>query len=269
MPNSFFTCGMTQIRLWQWLNVLALDAVIIALLWQSLFSKILGHRISIAAQSVLGISVWLVYTADRLFDVMPRAFEQLHSVRHRFVKQNLRILWIFWISLLIADIAIAFGWLGDWQFKNGLQLLVICLLYIGLSQKFSARFFPKEFFVALIFAGGVIIFLIPVSGVWLPSGVLFLLCLINCLIIGIKERSIDAALQIRSMAQLNSRLAIFLYFSCLFLSYFLGRAWLLPLGLTLAILLVLHIFMQRFPTEHFRVLVDSALMISPLLALLC
>ena len=74
------------------------------------------------------------------------------------------------------------------ELRNGAALLTLCLLYTALNQALSRRFFPKELCVAIIFAGGVIVFLLPSACLWAPAGALALLCLINCLMIGAKEQ---------------------------------------------------------------------------------
>ena len=76
------------IKLWQWPNALALDAALIALLWLTALAGALRVELSAAAYAVLGLSVWLTYMADRLYDVTPREANALLSVRHRFAKRH-------------------------------------------------------------------------------------------------------------------------------------------------------------------------------------
>lgn len=258
---------MLRIRLWQWPNLLALDAALVALAWQAAFTQILGLQISMAAQIVLGLSVWLTYMADRLFDVAKRPLQQLHAARHRFAKQHFRPLWSIWGGALITDIALALAGLSLNELRNGAVLLALCLLYTALNQALSRKFFPKELCVASIFAGGVIVFLLPNATLWAPAGSFALLCLINCLLIGAKERSVDAALQVRSLARLPAQLTIVLEIACALSLCFLDRAWMLPLGLSLGVLLILHCIQKRLSVESFRVLTDSALLIGPGVAL--
>ncbi|MFQ3271378.1 MAG: hypothetical protein ACI9A1_001702, partial [Lentimonas sp.] len=135
---------MLRIRIWQWPNLLALDAALIALVWQAAFAAALGFPVSTTAPVVLGLSVWLTYMADRLFDVARRPVEQLQAVRHRFAKQHARKLWTLWSCTLILNIGLAFTGLSINELCNGFILLAICLLYTGLNQALSRRFFPKE-----------------------------------------------------------------------------------------------------------------------------
>jgi len=258
--------SMLHIRLWQWPNLLAVDAALIALVWQAAFAAALGHEVSAAVQIVLGLSVWLTYIADRLFDVAKRPLQKLHSARHRFVKQYRNTLWRCWWCVLLSNIGIAFAGLTSTQLKNGAALLALCLVYTALNQTLSRRFFPKELCVALIFAGGVIVFLLPSASLWPPARALALLCLINCLMIGAKEQCIDTALQVRSLSRLPTLFITALKITCALSLCFLDHAWALQIGLSLGALLIIHAYQKRLCIETFRVLTDSALLIGPSVA---
>jgi hypothetical protein len=258
---------MLRIRIWQWPNLLALDAALIALVWQAAFAAALGLQVSAVARLVLGLSVWLTYMADRLFDVAKRPATQLYSARHRFAKKHFRRLWGIWVGVLIADLITALSLLEATQLRNGSVLLALCLLYTALNQLLSRRFFPKEICVAVIYAGGVVVFLsLPFP--WLAAGTLALLCLINCLMIGTKEQRIDAAMQVRSMTQLSSHLIVLLFAATALPLWSLHSQLALAHGLSLAALLIIQVLQQRIPVETFRVLTDSALLIGPAAALL-
>jgi len=221
-----------------------------------------------AARGVLGLSVWLTYTADRLLDVAGRPFDQLLSVRHRFTKDYSPILWKIWFCVLIVNSSIAFIGLTTDQLINGALLLVVCLLYTGLNQKLSHRFFPKEPCIALIYVAGVIVFLHPVYELLPAVGALTLLCLINCLIISNKEYSIDTAMQINSLAKHLPQIPYALYVVCLGLLLLLDSQMFIPLILSMVALLSVHLFHHRLSIESFRVLADAALLVGPFAYLL-
>jgi hypothetical protein len=255
-------------RAWQWPNLIAFDAALIAVAWQAAFAKHFALPLNQAAYVVLGLSVWLTYMADRLFDVANRPANQLHSARHRFAKKNTQKLWIIWIAVLIGDLAIAFNHLATNQLINGCVLLTVCLLYTLLNQLLSRRFFPKEICVALIYAGGVIVFL-PPPFPWLATCACALLCLINCLIIGAKEHAIDATMQVRSITQIMSGYLVpVLCVAALLPLAFMDIALAVAIGSSLAFIVVIQFYQMRIRIETFRVLADSALFIGPVMLLL-
>jgi hypothetical protein len=255
-------------RIWQWPNIMALDAVLIALAWQQLLATLAEYSLSLTARVVLACSIWLTYMADRLFDVANRPTTQLRSTRHRFAQKHARTLWISWGIVLIINLVAAFTILEAMQLRNGGALLIACLLYTALNQRYSRSFFPKEICVALIFTGGVIVFL-PYPWPKLAAASLSLLCLTNCLMIGSKERDIDAAMQVRSMAQWSFKLILLLWSATGLLIYFLDTQLKIAVSLSLAALLIIQIRQTQIPVERFRVLSDTALLIGPVAALLC
>jgi hypothetical protein len=258
---------MRRIRPWQWLNILALDAALIALAWQATFAAALGNELSLATRMVLGLSVWLCYMADRLFDVAHRPMEHLLATRHRFAKQHSHVLWSVWAGILLLNIGTALRGLSREELGDGLILLTLCLLYTGLNQLLSKHFFPKEVCVALIYTGGVVVFLPHHPTIGPPALTLLLLCWINCLMIGTKERTVDAALQVRSLSQLPTRWTQILMLVCAGSLGWLSHEWALRLGLSLLTLYVLHRSQHALSTEVYRVLTDSALFVGPILSL--
>ncbi|MFT5836539.1 MAG: hypothetical protein ACI9ZV_000034 [Candidatus Azotimanducaceae bacterium] len=255
-----------KIHFWQWPNLLALDAALIAVLWQAALASALGAPLAMPGYIVLGLSVWLTYVADRLFDVASRPEASLLSLRHQFAKRYAQSLWVIWGGVLAINLLVA-AQLSATQLKRGALLLALCLFYTLLNQKLSRRFFPKELCVALIYAGGVAVFLPTV-----PLGFVACfawLCLLNCLIIGSKEQSIDAKLQVHSLAPLVAErgLGILTLVSALIILWIDG-ACSRPLALSCALLGGLHFLRGKLVIENFRVLADGLLLAAPLLYLL-
>ena len=254
-------------RFWQWPNILAIDAVLIALLWHLVFAAALSQSTHFAPIAVLGLSIWLTYSADRLFDGAKLPVAQLHSLRHQFAKHHTRILWRIWFGILAINIAIAFTGLTNHQLIRGAVLLALCLIYTLLNQKLSSRFFPKELCVAIIYASGVVVFLRPVAKLWIPAVFLMLLCLINCLIISFNERKVDAAMDTQSIARSLPQLPFVLYACCTLALITLEQQWLLPFGTSLTTLMLIHFFRKQLSIESFRVFADTALLTGPILML--
>ena len=262
MPES----NRDTIRLWQWPNVLALDAALIAVLWQAALASAMGLPVSTFAHLVLGLSVWLSYTADRLFDVGRREPGSLLSLRHRFAKRQRIRLWRVWLAILIGNL-LAATQLSGTQLKHGGVLLLLCLLYTCLNQRFSKSFFPKELCVALLYAAGIVVF-IPGSPPISFTILFAYLCLLNCLMIGTKETSVDAHLRVHSMANgvhgaYRSPL-IWIGAAVVFLVE-------TPLQGALVVSFVLlgsvHLLRKQLALEAFRVLADGVLLIAPILVL--
>ena len=255
-----------SIRLWQWPNILAIDTALVSILWQLSLVRALNTEIGWAASAVLGLSVWLTYVADRLFDVKSREKVALFSLRHQFAKRYHQALWYVWFVMLAINLLLA-KQLTAMQLKNGCLLLIFCLLYTTLNQKLSRHFFPKEICVALIYASGVIIFM-PVAYPLGFFGVFALLCLLNCLMIGAREKVIDAKMHVRSIATLVAErwLTLLALFGAGLAIWRGGELW-LGLTLSLGLLGLLHGLRRRISMETFRVLADASLAMGALYAL--
>lgn len=253
---------MTEpIRFWQWPNLLAFDACLIAVSWLGVFAEEQSVKLPFAAYAVLAMSVWLTYTADRILDTLPRSAHSLHSTRHRYVKAKAKPLGLAWTLVLLINLTTAFLGLEPGQLLKGCGLLVICLTYTALNQVLSHRFFPKELLVALIFAGGTQVFL-PGQSAWPELGAFAWLCFINCLMISWKEHSIDAQLQVRSIASALNRRWIVVPFAITTAMAPLDHSGIAVVSSLLALAL-LEFKQADFHEESFRVCCDAALLLGP------
>ena len=119
-----------------------------------------------------------------------------------------------------------------------------------------------------IYTGGVVVFQqapIPTAFAWFFA----LLCFFNCLIIGVKEKNIDAKMQVHSIAPVVAGRwlgagALFLHLLVLVVAppgALAMSAGFLALGL-------LHILRRRTKVETFRVLADMSLLVPPVAWLL-
>lgn len=267
-PSSFAMHPLTphpRIQYWQWPNVLALDAVIIAIAWQTVLSLTHDEPIGISEQLVLGLSVWLTYTADRLFDVRNIDESTRLSDRHWFAQRNQKRLWMIWWVALALDLSIALLHLNATQLIDGVILLSLCLSYTALNQLFSKYFFPKELCVALIFAGGSQVFVQDAQS-WLIFTHLGALYLLNCLLIANNEQSLDRALKIRSLAVIGlapTWMATALYLVSASLVIGQQSLPILSTALSAACLGFIRLYQKHQTRECFRVLTDAALLIGP------
>ena len=181
---------------WTWVNVFSLDAVFVGLIWQAVFCReFLGRSPRLYESSIIGLAIWIVYTADRLLD--SRRFDPhlKHSYRHFFhYEHRVRILAVWSIALVIAAGQI-FVLATESQLRWGFLATALVAVYVVAAQRrvVEVPIIPKELQVGILFSFGISLV------VWseLPSGaVLELLtstllagCLFtaNCLTIAIWE----------------------------------------------------------------------------------
>lgn len=255
---------------WQWPNILAVDAAIIAVLWQQWL-----NRTGTIPALVLGLSVWLIYTADRLLDAQKLSDNQLLTARHRFAHRWQKPLFLVWLIVLLIDISLAVTGLTPEQFLSGAVLLGLGVGYT--LAVYHRRRIPKELLVALIFALGTRVFLIgpfPNPALFTATLGLFLLAFANCVFIAYREMTLDRQMQHPSLARQHPRSRTWA---------FIGLAVACALGLTLATtvsthylmlsissiaLILLGYYAHQFPAELFRVLADAVLLIPGLSLLL-
>ena len=53
---------------WQWPHLMSLDAPLVALVWQRWWAHTVGITLPFSREWILGLSIWLIYLADRLAD---------------------------------------------------------------------------------------------------------------------------------------------------------------------------------------------------------
>ncbi len=137
---------------WLWPNLLSLDAPAVAVLWQALFVRCFRVRFDLLAAVLLPLTVWLIYSADRVID----AWTHSRSLpRHQFHGQHWRAILTAWIVAFTAAGWLAWKRLPDALFTRGLALLAAIAIYFALVHLSPRRRWPKEFAVAILFAAGV------------------------------------------------------------------------------------------------------------------
>ncbi len=177
-------------QLWIWPNLLSLDAVAIALLWQQLFADATQTTLGLSERLALAFPVWMIYVLDRAFDGARNEFAP--TARHRFYQHHRR--WAF-AGVLVAtctELLLATT-LSEPVLLSGSMLLFVVLAYfLTVHLPFNARpRLPKEMFVAAVFSIGTA--LVSLSRARLTPNLalamlLFaLLCLLNCSTIEYRE----------------------------------------------------------------------------------
>jgi hypothetical protein len=115
---------------WLWMNLLSLDAPLVALVWQDFLSRSYPSVLLPGGRLVLGLSVWAIYLTDRLMDVQrpPAANE---PARHRFCREHRKLAIGLLTTVLIADLCVAVVWLRPAIFRNGLVAAFAVLSYFA------------------------------------------------------------------------------------------------------------------------------------------
>ena len=255
---------------WQWPNLLALDAALIAVIWQQWLSTN-----GLAGALVLGLSVWLTYTGDRWLDVRGLPNGCIATKRHRFARRWQKELLVVWLAVLAADIVLSLAGLTWEQFVTGLVMLVLCVIYTVAVHRHLRV--PKEALVAFIFAAGTGLFpleaapSVPLLALLLC---LFLLAFANCSLIAFRELAIDEKMGRTSLARQhpNSRpWAFYALLAAALVGLWLGLACstqYLMVSVCAISLYALGASAERVSPELFRVLVDTTLLLPALCLLL-
>lgn len=140
---------------WLWMNLLSLDAPLVALIWQDFLARCYAPVLRPPARWVLGLTVWAIYLADRLMDIRYAAAEN-ETARHQFYRQNRRPGGVLLAMVLSADLITAVLWVRPAVFSNGLFLGggVICYLaFFALWRTGGRRW--KQPSAAILFTAGV------------------------------------------------------------------------------------------------------------------
>jgi hypothetical protein len=146
--------GSLQQPPWLWPNLLSLDAPLIAILWLHLFAASEHIEIASSVTLVLGLTVWIIYVADRIFDGLRVDGRSDQAARHRFHRTHRNV----FLLVLIAALALIV-WeclqLDACTLQFGTLLSLIVAVYFSAVHVAGSRLrFPKEAVVALVFAIG-------------------------------------------------------------------------------------------------------------------
>lgn len=204
-------------RWWQWLTVLSLDAPLVALVWQWLFSRIVNIRLPWHDPALLGLGVWCVYAADRWIEGWRLTPTIVQTPRHHFyMRYRWPVFGVAWV-VFIATAMIAVTFVRGDEFRAGCILLIPTLVYLFSHQLLHRNHplrAPKEICIAVIFALGCA--LAPavhasqrLAALCMPVILFGLLCFANCALISVWEMEVDArhgqtslALQLKGAAAL-------------------------------------------------------------------
>lgn len=179
---------------WIWLNILSLDAPIVALLWQALFSRSLHIHIRWPPIVALGLSTWMIYAVDRLLDARLPSNGPM-SLRHKFSRRH-RTLMLTSVGFAAALLLWTCLHLRPIVFQNGIWMVEAVTVYFAIvhfAPVAIRRLWPKELAVGVLFALGTCVATWSLAGhagtagsrlmLVTPTLLFAALCSLNCIAI--------------------------------------------------------------------------------------
>jgi hypothetical protein len=142
-------------RVIQWyrlFNILSLDIVAGALLSALFFARLLHVDVLQYGLIALGLTVWVIYTADHLRDAWNIRGEA-SSARHRFHQLHFRTLVMFELIAMLADALVIF-FMRKPLLVWGAVLAAAVFVYLVIQRYLR---FLKEAFVACLYTCGVVL----------------------------------------------------------------------------------------------------------------
>ncbi len=140
-----------RMRFFRAFHLISLDVVLGALLMQAMFwHALVGSLQPWQEHVVLGISVWIIYLADRQVDnAMGQPSDVIHLFHQRFY---VGIRWF--ILLLFATLLFFLTQLSIDLIRLGC-FLSLCMAMYGILLRYGSRtWLPKELFTAILYASG-------------------------------------------------------------------------------------------------------------------
>lgn len=129
-----------------------------AVLWQILFARCFRVPSDFSSAALLVAAVWLIYSADRMLDVMLDVGRGAGlRPRHWFYRRHWRVVLAIWGVVFAAAASSSWWILPQWLFGRGMLLLAAVAVYLAMVHAAPARLmkgWPKEALVAILFALG-------------------------------------------------------------------------------------------------------------------
>ncbi|HKP93837.1 MAG TPA: hypothetical protein VJS88_08055 [Chthoniobacterales bacterium] len=209
-----------------WLNLVCLDAPLVAIAWLGLFARTFGILLRLGNCVALFLTAWLIYLADRLADALalqpnlPRSLRQDFCLRHREI-------WIATVALVGGfDAYVIWRSTATGTFLAGAVVGALAVIYLVLNHPLGViwRALPaKELAIGILFAAGTVVALLPhlpLTPTFAIAGIAFAaLCSLNCIGIANWERELDRTQGKVSIATRHPRVAEVVGNVCLLLAF--------------------------------------------------
>jgi hypothetical protein len=183
------------------LNLVCLDAPLVALAWLALFARTFHVRLDLGNCAILFLTAWMIYLADRLADAMALSSQTSRSLRGEFCLRYRRP-WSWTLGAIAAlDAALIWRSTDARTFFVGALVGIAALAYMVLNYSLGRiwSFLPlKEVAIGFLFTAGTLVGLLPgippIDSGFVFSALAFaLICTLNCVSIAAWERELDVA----------------------------------------------------------------------------
>ncbi len=264
-----------------WLNLVCLDAPLVAITWAFLFARSFHLPIAFGAVSALFLTAWLIYLADRFGDSRSLGGAAATSLRQGFCARY-RAAWLLGFSVIAATDLLVIGTrLDSRTLTIGAGIGACALAYLAANRQAPSlwRILPiKETSIGFLFAAGTMVPLVGrLTSAMLPAWLLFaFLCSLNCISIALWERHLDLVQQRISLATEFPEIGRYLQVALVLLAVICaalgfaamkGGSVLLCAGVSAALLAGVQFFRNGVQTDVRTALADLALL-TPMFALL-
>ena len=142
---------------WAWLHLLSLDAPLVGVVWQLLFTKALRVHLPPVVNLVTALVIWPIYVADRILDSYRTEEGAGEALRHRFYRAHRMAFLPAFFTVLLVTGWMAYADLGFKTWRDGLLLAAIVGGYFAIVHLLGGsaqKWFPKEIAVAILFGIG-------------------------------------------------------------------------------------------------------------------
>ena len=184
-----------------WLNLVCLDAPLVALAWLWLFARVFHVTLDQGNCAILFLTAWMIYLADRLADALALPGRVKSSLRGEFCLRHRRA-WS-WTLLVIAIVDAGLIWrtTDARTFFIGALVGTVAIIYLILNYSLGRLWMilpVKEVAIGFLFAAGTLVGLLPsfpaVDFEFVFAALAFaFLCTLNCISIAAWERDLDVA----------------------------------------------------------------------------
>jgi hypothetical protein len=193
-----------------WLNLVCLDAPLVAIAWLLLFARSFEVPLQIGNAVALFLTAWLIYLADRFADAftlkpgLPRSLRQQFCLRHREI-------WIATLALVAGfDAYVIWRTTAVQTFLVGAVVGFVAVVYLVANHPLGLiwRSLPaKEMAIGILFAAGIVVALLPrfalTPAFAIAVAAFAALCSLNCISIASWECDLDRAQGKVSIATLH------------------------------------------------------------------